>query len=389
MKVSPDTAGNTWAPEAYYDDTHRRVRRLLGLEALRAEDTAHTGNTYNRMMYATTRDFRTFSEPKVWVDPGYSVIDSTVIKHDGTYYRFTKDERNNTSSTPCSKFILEEKSTQLRSPNWDFVEDCIGKATDTSAGIAQGEGPTIFKSQHRGQVVPVHRRVRRARLRAVRDHRPRRGRFTMSTGYDLPAHPRHGTVLPVTKAELDRLRRAFRGFRGDHRAQNPSADRPVRRQRLRTAAVLRHTPSLGADRRLAAPDPDYTITVDPAATGAAIDDSDVRRLLRGHQLRGRRRPLRRARAEPVLRVPAGRQRLLHRADRLDATARRRTAPPRRQRRRPPQRAQPHLPAARRSPTAPVTASRNSGYNTGFAVEAGASSTTSRSGPAPTAPPAPR
>ena len=35
--VSPPTAGNTWAPEAYWDDDLAAVRRVLGVEALRRE----------------------------------------------------------------------------------------------------------------------------------------------------------------------------------------------------------------------------------------------------------------------------------------------------------------------------------------------------------------
>lgn len=93
------------------------------------------------MLYATTKDFRTFSEPKVWDDPGYSVIDSTVIKNKGSYYRYTKDERDPSSSSPCSKFITGEKSTSLTNTKYDFVSDCIG-----SGSIDRGEGPTVFKS---------------------------------------------------------------------------------------------------------------------------------------------------------------------------------------------------------------------------------------------------
>ncbi|SIM54777.1 family 43 glycosylhydrolase [Micromonospora cremea] len=206
VRVAPDTAGNTWAPEAYYDDTIGAYVVFWASKLYAPEDTAHAGNTYNRMLYATTRDFRTFSEPNVWVDPGYSVIDSTVVKHNGTYYRFTKDERNNTSSTPCSKFVLEEKSTQLRSTNWDFVKDCIGKATDTSAGINQGEGPTIFKSNTEDKWYVFIDEFGGRGYVPFETTDLDGGQFTMSTGYDLPTHPRHGTVLPVSKAELERLR---------------------------------------------------------------------------------------------------------------------------------------------------------------------------------------
>jgi beta-xylosidase len=205
VRISPDTAGNTWAPEAYYDESIGAYVVFWASKLYAPDDTAHTGNTYNRMMYATTRDFRTFSEPKVWDDPGYSVIDSTVIKQDGMYYRFTKDERNNTSSTPCSKFILEEKSTQLRSTNWDFVGECIGKATATSAGISSGEGPTVFKSNTENKWYVFIDEFGGRGYVPFETTDLASGQFTMSTDYDLPLHPRHGTVMPVTKAELERL----------------------------------------------------------------------------------------------------------------------------------------------------------------------------------------
>ncbi len=59
-----------------------------------------------------------------------------------------------------------------------------------------------------------------------------------------------------------------------------------------------------------------TLSIDGDGTGASISDDDVRHLLRGHQLRRRRWALRRAGAQPVLRVQHLRQRLLHRPDRL-------------------------------------------------------------------------
>src|ERR1044072_2277972 len=71
----------------------------------------------------------------------YSVIDSTVIKHDDTYFRLSKDERNNTSSTPNSKFIFEEKSDSLLNPSWGAVAEGIGKGAMNAA-----EGPLVFKS---------------------------------------------------------------------------------------------------------------------------------------------------------------------------------------------------------------------------------------------------
>ncbi|WP_171074544.1 family 43 glycosylhydrolase [Nonomuraea basaltis] len=200
VKVSSDNAGNTWAPEAYYDDTIGAYVVFWASKLYADDDPGHTGSSYNRMMYATTRDFRTFTAPRVWVDPGYSVIDSTVVKHGGTYYRFTKDERNNTSTTPCSKFIVEEKSTSLRDLDWDFVAECIGKNA-----IAQGEGPTIFKSNTEEKWYLFIDEFGGRGYVPFETTDLDSGRWTPSTGYSLPARPRHGTVLPVTRAEYERL----------------------------------------------------------------------------------------------------------------------------------------------------------------------------------------
>ena len=206
VQVSPETAGNTWAPEAFYDKSIGAYVVFWASKLYDESDTEHSGSTYNRMMYATTRDFRTFTPAKVWIDPGYSVIDSTVIENNGELYRFTKDERNNTSSTPCSKFIVEEKSTELRSTDWDFVAECIGKATDDNPGIRQGEGPTIFKSNTEEKWYLFIDEFGGRGYVPFESTDLDSGKWKISEDYQLPSRPRHGTVLPVTQAELDRLK---------------------------------------------------------------------------------------------------------------------------------------------------------------------------------------
>ncbi|QRK11372.1 family 43 glycosylhydrolase [Archangium violaceum] len=205
VKVSPDTAGNTWAPEAYYDESIGAYVVFWASKLYDPSDTNHTGTSYNRMLYATTRDFVTFSEPRLWQDPGMSVIDSTVLKEGETYYRFTKDEGR---STGCSD-IIQEKSTDLRafSPSaaWTTIASCIGRG----AGTGAVEGPTAFKANPGD--------VNGAAYYLFVDEYSGRGYIPLATSdisqpawvvpddYDLPASPRHGTVIPVTRAELEAL----------------------------------------------------------------------------------------------------------------------------------------------------------------------------------------
>ncbi|MCT2582310.1 glycoside hydrolase family 43 protein [Actinophytocola gossypii] len=204
VRVSPDTAGNTWAPEAFWDRTINRYVVFWASKLYAADDPDHTGESYNRMLYATTEDFRTFSEPRVWVDPGYSVIDSTVVEHDGWYYRFTKDERGAGPGAPCGKFIVAERAREFRDTSYDFLAECIG-----SGDIARGEGPTVFKSNTEDRWYLFIDEFGGRGYVPFTTTDLASGRWDLATGHELPARPRHGTVLPVTRAELERARAAF------------------------------------------------------------------------------------------------------------------------------------------------------------------------------------
>ncbi|MEX8056662.1 family 43 glycosylhydrolase [Microbacterium sp. 16-032] len=204
VKVSPDTAGNTWAPEAYWDESLGQYVVFWASKLYPENDPNHTSNVANSMLYATTRDFVTFSDTKVW-QGGMSRIDSTVIKANGVYQRFTKDEGAGT--TGCSD-IIQESSAVLTAPldQWKLVTSCIGK----NAGTQAVEGPSIFKSNPGD--------VNGDKYYLFVDEYGGRGYIPLATtdianpdwkvpaSYRLPGSPRHGTVMPVTQAELTALR---------------------------------------------------------------------------------------------------------------------------------------------------------------------------------------
>jgi beta-xylosidase len=204
VQVSPPTAGNTWAPEAYYDNTIEAYVVFWASSLYEETDTNHTGTTYHRMLYATTQDFLTFSEPQVWQDAGMSRIDSTVIQEGEKFYRFTKDE--GASGTGCAD-IIQEHSTSLRATLSSWTQDaaCIGK----NAGTRNVEGPTVFKSNPGD--------VNGEKFYLFVDEYSGRGYIPLETAdianpdwkvsasYTLPKSPRHGTVIPVTAKELASL----------------------------------------------------------------------------------------------------------------------------------------------------------------------------------------
>ncbi|KAK2594083.1 hypothetical protein QQS21_008186 [Conoideocrella luteorostrata] len=198
--VSPPTAGNTWAPEAYYDQDMGKYIVFWASSLYDEKDLNHTGKSYHRMLYATTTNFVTFSEPQLWQDSGTSRIDSTVLQDRDTYYRFTKDEG---AATGCTD-IIQESSMNLTAPvqSWKPVTTCIGK----SAGTGAIEGPTSFKSNpddiHGNKYyLFVDEYGGRGYIPLETDDIANPS-WKVSPSYKLPISPRHGTVMPITADEL-------------------------------------------------------------------------------------------------------------------------------------------------------------------------------------------
>lgn len=209
VEVAPSNAGNTWAPEAVYDPLAQKymvfwASRLYGSERERA-----TEPSYNRMLIAATSDFRKFEPAEVWIDPGHSVIDTTVVNDGFSYFRFTKDERTPDSSTPAAKFLTAERSTKLDSSHWDLITEGVGapNAEELGAGVGlvHGEGPIAVKANHgpgwyllvdefglRGYVPFYAPDIDSSDWRICED-------------YQLPAGARHGSILAITTDEWRRF----------------------------------------------------------------------------------------------------------------------------------------------------------------------------------------
>ncbi|MFJ1511669.1 immunoglobulin-like domain-containing protein [Cellulosimicrobium funkei] len=211
VTVSSAYAGNTWAPEAFWDAQRGEyiVYWASALYPTTSTDGRRIADSYQRMMYATTRDFVTFSEPQVWIDEkrgnGLGMIDSSIVEHDGTYYRFTKDE--------AYMIPRLEKSTDLRSTDWDLVAEKIGYGQPNPWGgtLTAGEGPTVFKSNTEEKWYLF---VDQPSYHGGQGYLPLEstdldsGVWT-SVDAQLPSSPRHGTVLPITAAEHAALLAAY------------------------------------------------------------------------------------------------------------------------------------------------------------------------------------
>lgn len=198
--VSSELAGNTWAPEIFYD--HEAGEYMIFWASRMFETPDKTDNPDQRIMYTKTRDFYNFTPAEEYFNPGFSVIDTTIIEHNGKYYRFTKDERNRSGSAPHGKRVFQDVGDSLFG-EFTTIREGIGSET-----ISQGEGPLIFKSNTEdkwylfidnyggvGYVPFVSTDLDSGEWTAVPQ-----GEYRLTH-----QRPRHGTVLPITASEYERL----------------------------------------------------------------------------------------------------------------------------------------------------------------------------------------
>ena len=239
VQVSSEYAGNTWAPEAFWSEELDTYVVFWASNLYDTTDPAdRTDVTYNRMMYATTDDFVTFSEPRVWVDvrrgAGRGMIDSTVALVDGTYHRFTKDEADMTIRHEVSTDLLATVSGALpgrQGPvdEWTLVQERV------ATGLPNGEPGRTFTSGEGASVFPANEGdvngldwfllIDQPSYHGGPNHYVPFGTDDLDAGAawqplghvlreNLPQNsdggkPRHGTVIPVTRAEYQRVLEAY------------------------------------------------------------------------------------------------------------------------------------------------------------------------------------
>ncbi len=194
--VAPPEVQNTYAPEAAWDES-------IGAYVV-FWTSKIGGNDYHTPMYATTRDFVTFTPAQVW-QPGEWRIDSTVAKAGDWYHRFTKSIDK--AHGNCHD-IVHERSKHLRAPSgqWETVGSCVG----AKAGVTESEAPLTFKSNP-GDVNGDYHYLWMERWIPNKTYVALRTRDLDKPQWEVvPVRfpdplPKHGAILPITVAEAAAL----------------------------------------------------------------------------------------------------------------------------------------------------------------------------------------
>lgn len=192
-----DSARNTWAPEIIYDAKKKEYAVYWASTIpgrFPQKDTSAEGQKNNhRMYYATTRDFKTWSRAKLLYDPGFSVIDATIVADGKRYVMFLKNE----TKAPVEKNIRMATAKNLTGP--------YSKPGAPITGAYWAEGPTALKMA--GTWIVYFDKYRDRRYGAVVSSDLQHW-TDVSDKVRFPKGTRHGTAFKVSRKEFEALKEA-------------------------------------------------------------------------------------------------------------------------------------------------------------------------------------
>lgn len=193
VMANEDSARNTWAPEITYDPGKKEyiiywASTISGRYPLK--DSAAESRYNHRMYYVSTKNFKKISKTKLLYDPGFSVIDASIVKDRDRYIMFLKNE----TRYPVEKNIRIATASKLKGP--------YSAAGPPITGNYWAEGPTSLKIANQWIVY----------FDKYRDHKYGAVVSTdlvnwkdVSDRISFPAGVRHGTAFVISKKEFERL----------------------------------------------------------------------------------------------------------------------------------------------------------------------------------------
>ncbi|MHC4499102.1 MAG: glycoside hydrolase family 43 protein [Planctomycetota bacterium] len=203
METKPKTK-NCWAPKIFYDGQKKHWQIIwsswVNDGTFPPPELPHTSKQH-RIWHVTTKDFETFTEPKLLLEPGYSCIDAYLIEGDGGYLLFFKDERYNDSQvvTPAHQNIRMARSKSRCGPFGDISEPITGQGP----GKWHNEGPCVVK--HKGEYYVFYDHHNGQTYFGATKSRDLKNWADVSDKMNFPKGFKHGSIIKVPRQLVTNL----------------------------------------------------------------------------------------------------------------------------------------------------------------------------------------
>lgn len=185
------TALNCWAPEITY---HKKSDRYYIYWAttipgrFAATDSTGDDGHNHRIYFTTTSDFKSFDSTKLLFDPGFNVIDASIVADENNYIMFFKNE---------TRLPTAEKN--LRTATSSVIDTGYNNISAPITGPYWAEGATAAKIN--SQWIVYFDKYRDHQYGAV-ESRDLVYWQDVSEKISFPAGTRHGTVFTITSEEF-------------------------------------------------------------------------------------------------------------------------------------------------------------------------------------------
>lgn len=180
---------NVWAPEIFYDeDEDRYIIIWASTIPFRYEKGEEEERNNHRMYYVTTKDFKTFSETKLFLEPSFSVIDCVIVKRGKDDYAL----------------IIKDNTRPNRNLKVAFGKSPLGPFENISEPYTGflSEGPTVI--QQNGKYVIYYDNYGEKNYKAVCTS-DFKNFEDVSAEISLPEGHKHGTITTISQDVLNGL----------------------------------------------------------------------------------------------------------------------------------------------------------------------------------------
>lgn len=180
---------NSWAPELFYDEDADQFMIIWASCIPGRFDRGIEEDSNNHRMYVTTtKDFKTFSETKLFLDPGFSVIDAVIVKRGDKDY----------------VLVLKDNTRPERNLKVAFSKSPMGPWTNISKPFSDKftEGPSVIQLKKEWLIYFDSYQKKIYEAVSTTDFKE----FSnVTTDVRVPEGHKHGTIVPVKRKIIRQL----------------------------------------------------------------------------------------------------------------------------------------------------------------------------------------